>query len=346
MLFLFSSLLIVFGVFLLFAGPLASIFTTIVFAIKKKKVLVPVVCIPASFVAGIVVVLIGLSIYEQTDEYKKSPTQEIDEQQVMEEREQNPEKEEMNISEVPPTKEEKTESLEVLQSETEETSSNFSGEEKKEIIFQDIAWETSFPKVDEKLGLWELWNISGESYKECSVDEILLGDYKGIDFEYGGINIISNAFNGEQEIAGYTTSSITLYFAFLPVNGYLSYDEKDTSLYGAQYKFEPTNLEEMYSDLTSKLTSLYGEPEKVKEDTDIWKNKYTYTYWYGANDTELVLRCTDSTNDTTGFYSNEIYISYAWRGGDTLLQNASDAVKKEKADKEKEAHGNDNVGGL
>lgn len=216
----------------------------------------------------------------------------------------------------------------------------------KEIAFRDISWGSSFPDVNEKLGELKLWNLSGEAYLTCSIDEIILGNYKGIDFDYGGINIISHAFNGEQEVAGYTTSEITLYFAYLPVGEYLSYNEKDTSLYGAQYKFEPVNLQDTYNDLKQKLTDIYGEPSKVTIDSDLWENKYTYTYWYGAKNTELVLRCTDSEKDTTGFYEDEIYITYAWRNGDTLLQNASDAVKREKSDKEKEIQGNGNSEGL
>lgn len=226
------------------------------------------------------------------------------------------------------------------------TAGNIIEEEKIEIVFKEIPWETPYPEVDEKLGAWQLWNLSGEGYKECSVDEILLGDYKGIDFDYSGINIISNAFNGEQEVAGYTTKEITLYFAYLPVDGYLTYDERDTALYGAQYKFEPVNLQDTYNDLKDKLSNLYGEPSKTTQDADMWENQYTYTYWYGANNTELVLRCTDSEKDTTGFYEDEIYITYAWRNGDTLLQNASDAVKKEKSDNEKNVQGNENTDGL
>lgn len=211
---------------------------------------------------------------------------------------------------------------------------SLASEGEKEITFRDIPWGTAFPAVDEQLGSWELWNMNDELLKTYSADDILLGDYKGIDFEYSGMNIISNAFNGEQSVAGYTTSGIKLYFAFLPVDGYLTYDESDTALYGAQYEFKPTNREEMYNDLTNKLSELYGEPAKVTDDSDMWGNAYTYTYWYGANDTELVLRCTDATNDTTDFYDDEIFVSYVWRGGDDLLQQGSDAIKKEKSDKE------------
>lgn len=216
----------------------------------------------------------------------------------------------------------------------------------KEIIFNDIPWNTAFPDVSEKLSAWDLWNISGEGYKTCSVDDILLGDYKGIDFDYSGINIISHAFNGEQEVAGYTTTDIILYFSYLPVEEYLTYEESDTALYGAQYVFKPVNLQDMYDDLIHKISEIYGEPNKQTTETDLWQNQYTYTYWYGANNTELVLKSLNSENDTTDLYDDEIYLTYAWRGGDELLKNASDAVKKEKSDKEKDAQGEENLTGL
>lgn len=216
----------------------------------------------------------------------------------------------------------------------------------KEIVFNNISWGTNFTDASEKLSDWNLWNISGEGYKTCSVDEILLGDYKGIDFDYSGINIISHAFNGEQEVAGYTTEDIILYFSYLPVGEYLTYEESDTALYGAQYIFKPVNLQDMYNDLIHKVSEIYGEPNKQSQEIDLWENQYTYTYWYGANNTELVLKSLNSENDTTELYDDEIYLTYAWRGGDEFLKNASDAVKKEKSDKEKDAQGEGDLSGL
>lgn len=215
-----------------------------------------------------------------------------------------------------------------------------------EITFKDIPWGTTFSEADSMLSQLNLWNISGEGFKQYSVDDILIGDYKGIDFEYSGINVISNAFNKEQTVAGYTTSDITLYFVFIPVNGYLTYVEDDAILYGAQYEFEPTDLARMYEDLKGKLVSLYGDPYKTSEDSDIFGNKYTYTYWRGVNDTELVLRSLDSSKDTTNIYDDKIYISYAWRRGDTLLKNASNAVKMERLDAETGAQESGSTEGL
>lgn len=215
-----------------------------------------------------------------------------------------------------------------------------------EITFQDISWGESFTTVDEKMSNLNLMNISGESFMTMSVDEITLGDYKGIDFEYSDINIVGSALNKEIEVAGYTTSEVQLFFAYVPVDGVLTKTENDSSFYGARYTFEPQDLNKMKDDLVTKLSSLYGEPAKTTKDTDIFENEYTYTYWYGLNDTELVLKTLDATNDTTAVYTNQIMISYAWRKGDELLQNASNILKKEAQEKESAVYDNADTNGL
>ncbi len=216
---------------------------------------------------------------------------------------------------------------------------------KSEILFQNVKWGTSFPEINNKFSNWKLLNLHGEGYQTYSTDDILLGSYKGLRFDYSGINVISSALK-QQEIAGYTTSEINLYFAFLPVDGCLTYSESDTSLYGAQYVFKPTDLNAVYEDLKNKLSQQYGTPSKVTYDKDLRNNEYSYTYWYGENDTELVLKGLCGEIDTSGYYDDKIYISYVWRNGDTLLKNASDAVKAEKNSKEKDAQSNNNTNGL
>ena len=216
----------------------------------------------------------------------------------------------------------------------------------KEILFCDVPWGTSYTKTDELLGELGMWSMSGENFKTMSVDDIVLRDYKGIDFEYSDINIISPTHNGEISVAGYMTSSVYLYFAFVPVDGVLTKTEEDSALYGAQYKFDTKNLQEMSTDLNNKLVSLYGPPQKENSDSDLWGNKYKYTYWYGANDTAVVLRTVDTSNDSTNLYEDEIVISYVWLEGDRLLQEASDILKKEAIEKEAEAYGNHITDGL
>lgn len=217
----------------------------------------------------------------------------------------------------------------------------------KEVQFMNIQWGTTYKEVDEihgELGLWELY---GEEYKTFSVSEVALGDYKGIDFEYSDINVIGNCYNSEMEVAGYTTKEITMYFAYtLNEDGTLNQNYKDSIFYGARYIFDSQNLAAMSDDLKEKISDIYGEPQKVTTDIDLYKNVYTYTYWYGANDTLLVMKTLNSENDTTDLYSDEITLAYVWLPGDEYLQKASDTLKKQAIEKEEANYGNENKDGL
>lgn len=225
-------------------------------------------------------------------------------------------------------------------------SSTMAKEDEKEILFRDIPWGTSYTEVDSILSDLDIWNLSGEAFQTKSIEDIILGDYQGIDFEYSDINIIANAMNGKIDVAGYTTDSVELYFAYVPNDGVLNKTEEESALYGAQYVFLPRNLKEMSDDLISKLSSLYGEPEDTFNDTDFLDLKYTYTYWKGANDTEVVLKTQDSSEDTTDLYDDEIVISYVWLKGDGLLQTASDTLAGTANANESAVYGNDLTNGL
>ena len=219
-------------------------------------------------------------------------------------------------------------------------------EGEKEILFRDVPWGTSYTEANSLLSDLDLWNLSGEAFQTKSIDDITLGDYKGIDFEYTDINIIANAMNGEVEVAGYTTDSVELDFAYVPNNGVLNKTEDESALYGAQYTFLPRNLSEMSADLINKLSSLYGEPSETKNDSDWLGLKYTYTFWKGANDTEVVLRTQDASADMTDLYDDEIVISYVWLKGDELLQAASDTLAGTANANESAVYGNDLTNGL
>lgn len=216
----------------------------------------------------------------------------------------------------------------------------------KEILFMNEPWGISYTEFKNNHGELGVWDLTGESYRTFSVDEIVLGDYKGLDFDYNDINIVGNCYNGEIDVAGYKTKDITVYFAYTISDGVLNQNLSDSALYGARYEFDSLNLEEMYADLTEKLTDLYGEYSNTSKDTDLYGNVYTYTYWYGQNDTMVVLKSLNSENDSTGFYDDEIVIAYAWKKGDELLQKASDWLKEEATNQEKSVYGNSSTDGL
>lgn len=298
----------------LFIGIPVSLILMVVSAIRKKPMKKSVTRLLVTF--GLVV--IGLIGGVATSSSKKTTEETSAEEKIVEKEEmvQNQEKETEESKELP------------------------------EILFRGIPWGASYTEANSIVSDLNIWNISGENFQTMSTDEIVLGDYQGLDFEYSDINIVAPAYNGEIDVAGYTTSEINLYFSYIPVDGVLTKTEDDSAFYGGQYIFEPKNLDEMKKDLGLKITELYGEPSKTSDDTDIWGNVYTYTYWDGMNNVQVVLKTVDSTKDTTGFYTDEIILSYIWKDGDKLLQEASDTLKKEAIAKESEAYGDGSKEGL
>lgn len=221
----------------------------------------------------------------------------------------------------------------------------------KEILFRNIPWGTDYATVEKDNPDWNLYKLSGAIYDVKSVKDVLHGGsgYTN-DYEYTDINIISHNWNDlALNVAGYTATSVNLYFAYVPVNGILTRDEKDSALYGALYKFGKVNdVFPIEEDLKTKLSKLYGAPDKTDSDQS-WTGKidYRYIYWYGANDTVVCLYIRDSKDSE----DSEFCISYAWQKGDDLLkaanQNEMDRVSAaDSAIKEMIDENADNIDGL
>lgn len=88
----------------------------------------------------------------------------------------------------------------------------------KEIIFRDIPWGTNYTDVDNILGEFNLLKIAGENFQTKSIDDIIYGDYEGIDFKYGDINIIGSSLDSDVDVAGYTPEKIQVFLSYVPVN--------------------------------------------------------------------------------------------------------------------------------
>lgn len=99
------NLLMILGLILLFLGLPASIIITIIFSVKKKKIKIPVICIPLSFILSMIFIAIGGSMYSKTDEYKESAERRRIEKELKEEAER---KEQEQIDNTYRREEEKT----------------------------------------------------------------------------------------------------------------------------------------------------------------------------------------------------------------------------------------------
>lgn len=82
------TLLMILGCLLLVLGVPISIIATIVFAVKKKKVKIPAICIPVSLVLSLSCLIVGSAMYSKTDEYKEASAKAKEEQAEKERKEQ------------------------------------------------------------------------------------------------------------------------------------------------------------------------------------------------------------------------------------------------------------------
>ncbi len=94
----------------------------------------------------------------------------------------------------------------------------------------------------------------------------------------------------DAKIAGYQVDDLSLYYA---------YNENNTELLSVVVTLKVDDLEEACSDLSAKLTTLYGKSSQIKEqrDTLFGYGRYastnivtTHNAWMGANNTAVVLK--------------------------------------------------------
>ncbi len=197
-------------------------------------------------------------------------------------------------------------------------------QDNKLITFRDAPWGISFTEADQLFPEYRLSSAyAGENMRVYPIEEIVT-DKSEHDYEYSDINIPAYCFEHEFQVAGYTTSGIYLYFAYTPVDGILTHKEEDTALYAAKYEFEPANIDFVADDLTRKLSSVYGEPDKDGARSSYSFN-YTWTLWWGTDHTAVALtKKIPSQSSSNG----EIWISYYTTDGFDWLQTASDAEKE------------------
>lgn len=204
------------------------------------------------------------------------------------------------------------------------TSNPTSMQDNKLITFRDAPWGISFKEAEQLFPEYQLSSaFTGENMRVYPIEEIVTDESKH-DYEYNDINIPAYCYEHEFQVAGYTTSGIHLYFAYTPVDGILTHKEEDTALYAAKYEFEPANIDYVADDLTRKLSSIYGEPDKDGARSSYSFN-YTWTLWWGKDHTAVALTKKIPNKSSS---NGEIWISYYTTDGFDWLQTASDAEKE------------------
>lgn len=188
-------------------------------------------------------------------------------------------------------------------------------ENAKEILFRGIPWGSTYNEtVSALLSDWGVRFREGEIITPRRIRSLINNSWSDYyDNECGCYTYLATGSEIKQ-VAGYNVENVKLYFAFAPNDqGEIDQLPENTSFFLGQYTIKPKDLYAVYEDLKQKISSLYGKPAKERSDGFIIH--YKYCYWYGANDTMVVI-VTDDNWDS-------IYINYVWNHGDDMLSLAN-----------------------
>lgn len=188
------------------------------------------------------------------------------------------------------------------------------------ILFRDIEWGSTYNEAQKGLpDNVKLYDLDADS--SYLVEEMMTDERR--NYFDGHVAARANARSSSLrgiKIAGYELSGLTMCFAWTPgTDGLIVEDAAHTALYYAVYEISPKDLKAAYADLTTKLSSIYGEPVSTKESGTIIDQKYTI--WNGADNTMLVLLSKEYSSGST-----EIEIRYGTTEGNIWLQQAYDAL--------------------
>lgn len=206
-----------------------------------------------------------------------------------------------------------------------------------EITFNKIPWGTNFFSANEMMKEIDGFIDMGLQTIPITINSILGYDdrFPSEYYDLNNIGGIAWSTLDHMNVAGHEVDQCRLVFASVLKEDNYILTEEDSSLYGAYYVFKTYSDEKKINeDLLSKLTIVYGEPNKIIRYQLFPDNDYTeeYIYWYGINDTVLML------------HDNQI--SYIWLGGEELLNNAIQSVICAQQSSENDVYGNGDTSGL
>lgn len=233
-----------------------------------------------------------------------------------------------------------TKKMETIYSEAKSEAATM-GAEKTEILFNEIPWGSNFETAESKMQ-----QIDGYSKSRLfkgivrTLEYFLCGDFTNNhgDKSFAEIGGLAKASSENLIVAGYNILECRMYFSGIIKDDKNVLSDEDSVLYAAGYIIEASNTESTKEDLKTKISSIYGEPNNTR-DIELYDVSTTqeYIYWYGANDTVLVL-----TADGGGW----IYLSYVWLGGEELLNAALDNAESAQSESENDVYGNGDTSGL
>ena len=205
-----------------------------------------------------------------------------------------------------------------------------------EILFRQIPWMSSAIDVRTKLAKDGMIGSSHEIKGEDYIYAWLVSDDVCIESK-AGANIAIYDFPPAFTVAGYPLASVQIYCPYSYSSFEIDRTIEHTQFMLATMKFDVSDIELVYADLTNKLSSLYGTPETIVDNNDYWSStnftEYnTWNVWYGINNTGAYLYKTFRIEEgSTAIKNAELTLVYGRTDGKEYLDGfiqASENAKK------------------
>lgn len=224
------------------------------------------------------------------------------------------------------------ESISVTENSTELTSEENS--QNWEILFDNIPWESDLKTVQKMLPDLDL---SGITYEEMGPNNIINGFNKvssdsddKVTLRVQSSKLLqskANSIDYSFSLDNHDLIDLVMYFAFKTTeDGYIDYDDDKALLYGINYRVEGSLG--IFAEFADKFREEYGEPSQnytVNKSTN--DSEMQYLIWESDKCIISVHNETaDILDSSLSGWNESIEISYAWKNGSKLLDQAKEAL--------------------
>lgn len=152
-----------------------------------------------------------------------------------------------------------------------------------EILFRGLPWGCS---INDAVANIQAAGVTNDRVREdCDVHDV---DYSfSVDscgFSYSPSDLPNDFF-----VAGHLVEQVAIDAIYGIVDGKISHEREDSRMYCATYYFkDQANIKDVYDDLVSKLTSMYGTP------VDAIESYYDHNLmWTGTNNAAIIIEMDD-----------------------------------------------------
>lgn len=214
----------------------------------------------------------------------------------------------------------------------------------EEITFRSVAWGTSADIAKETLMSTGFLSNKCELESSARLEPWSIDPEDNDSYWDSGIRLYQYSFAETTKVAGYNVGTVNLYFMYDYDGNVVKRDAKDSSLYMATMKLESSDYDLAYADLVNKLSSLYGKATETSDVSGFWSTGGNYhqydwwAYWYGANNTAVLLHLTYDVLDEDGRvkdFSEELTLYYGKTDSEQRLKALASGIEEEAKEAER-----------